>query len=108
MALVPMPSKEDIKRETFYRASTCDRAKCFFGKQQGFPSQKNGLEGVHEKFNVEHNTQHRSFFLSKFYPELNPIKRAWGQPKYHFRRHTDGSLFKLKQLIIEFAAVSDT
>ena len=101
MALMTMPSKEDIKREAFYKASTCDCAKCVLGKQQDFASQKNGLEEVYEKFNAAHNTQHKCIFLPKFHPELNPIERAWGRMKYHVRRHTDGTLSKLKQLMIE-------
>ena len=99
MALMIMPSKEDIKREAFYRASTCDCAKGVLGKQQDFASQKNGLEEVYEKFNVAHNTQNN----------LNSIECAWGLIQYHVRRHTDGTLSKLKQLGTgEFAALSDT
>jgi hypothetical protein len=97
LQLLALPSKEQKLIEL--AAIVCHCCKCTLAKQPDFLNQKTGLEEVYDRFNELHGTRHQCKMLPKFHPELNPIERGWSRMKRYIRRHTNGKLSKLVELI---------
>ena len=97
LQLLALPSKEQKLIEL--AAIVCRCCKCTLAKQHDFINQKSGLEEVYDRFNELHGTHHQCKMLPKFHPELNPIERGWSRMKRYIRRHTNGKLSKLVELI---------
>ena len=81
------------------RMIPCNCPRCALMKQDDFKNQKSGLEEIYISHNTMYNKNHQLKFLPKFHPELNMIERVWSRMKWYLRKHADGTLEKLKELM---------
>lgn len=99
MALMNIPSAEQVTIDCTMIDCPCPF--CVLSAQIDFLYQKTALEETYEEFNKKHGTNHRCILLPKFHPELNPIERCWARMKWFTRRHSDGTLAHLQELMKE-------